>query len=161
MTENDYNDCVNEQSDRLFRFLTGLSADSPKAKDVMQDVFLRLWERKSEVEVSKARAWMFRTAYNRWIDLQRHNKFLVGGDESALQCQKTENAYSDLRQVLNEALRTLPDVQKSVVLLRDYEGYSYDEIGKILSLSEQKVKVYIFRARTALKAYIGKIENVI
>jgi RNA polymerase sigma factor (sigma-70 family) len=71
------------------------------------------------------------------------------------------NQYSDLNEILHEALETLPERQKSVVLLRDYEGYSYQEIGEITSMSESQVKVYIFRARKALKTHIGSIEAVI
>jgi RNA polymerase sigma-70 factor (ECF subfamily) len=46
-------------------------------------------------------------------------------------------------------------------MLRDYEGYSYEEIGEITALNPSQVKVYIYRARLALKEYIGKPENVI
>jgi RNA polymerase sigma-70 factor (ECF subfamily) len=45
--------------------------------------------------------------------------------------------------------------------LRDYEGYSYEEIGEITGLNESQVKVYIYRARLALKQYIGSLENVL
>lgn len=69
--------------------------------------------------------------------------------------------YSDLKKVLREALDTLPEIQRSVVMLRDYEGYSYEEIGGITGLNESQVKVYIYRARMALKQYIGSIENVV
>jgi len=69
--------------------------------------------------------------------------------------------YSDLKEVLDEALNRLPEVQRSVVLLRDYEGYSYEEIGEITGLNESQVKVYIYRARVFLKNYIGQIERVI
>ena len=69
--------------------------------------------------------------------------------------------YSDLKQVLNAGLEQLPEIQKSVLLLRDYEGYDYAEIGNITGLNESQVKVYIFRARTFLKNYIGKMEVVI
>ena len=52
-------------------------------------------------------------------------------------------------------------IQKSVVLLRDYEGYSYAEIAEITDLSESQVKVYIFRARKTLQAYIRDLELVL
>ena len=55
----------------------------------------------------------------------------------------------------------MSEIQRSVVMLRDYEGYPYDEIGEITGLSESQVKVYIFRARKALKQYIGKLEMVV
>ena len=69
--------------------------------------------------------------------------------------------YSDLKAVLNEAVNKLPEIQRMVVMLRDYEGYSYREIAEIRNLGESQVKVYIFRARVFLKNYIGDIEKVI
>ncbi|RLD49112.1 MAG: RNA polymerase sigma factor, partial [Bacteroidetes bacterium] len=69
--------------------------------------------------------------------------------------------YSDLKEVLDEALKKLNEVQRSVILLRDYEGYSYQEIGEITGLSESQVKVYIYRARVFLKNYIVSPEHVI
>jgi RNA polymerase sigma factor (sigma-70 family) len=62
---------------------------------------------------------------------------------------------------LHEALNTLPEIQKSVILMRDYEGYNYDEIAEMTKLSLSQVKVYIFRGRQKLKQYLGSIEMVI
>jgi RNA polymerase sigma-70 factor (ECF subfamily) len=72
-----------------------------------------------------------------------------------------ENQYTDLHEVLNIAVQQLPEIQKAVVTLRDYEGYSYKEIADITELTESQVKVYIYRARVFLKNYIGKIENLV
>ena len=65
------------------------------------------------------------------------------------------------RQILERALAKLSETQRSLVLLKDYEGYSYGEIGQIMNLSESQVKVYLHRARLQLKDYIVKVENVI
>jgi len=72
----------------------------------------------------------------------------------------TENTYSDLKEILDEAVAKLPEIQRSVLLLRDYEGYSYDEIGEMTGLNESQVKVYIFRARSFLKSYIVSLDKV-
>ena len=64
-------------------------------------------------------------------------------------------------EVLNEAIKQLPEIQRSVILLRDYEGYSYKEIGEIVELNESQVKVYIYRARVFLKNYIGSMDMVV
>ena len=69
--------------------------------------------------------------------------------------------YSDLKEILNEAISRLPDDQRSVILLRDYEGYAYNEISEITGLSESQVKVYIYRGRLFLKNYIGNPEQVV
>ncbi|MGW8314251.1 MAG: RNA polymerase sigma factor, partial [Bacteroidales bacterium] len=70
-------------------------------------------------------------------------------------------SYSDLKEVLERAIGQLPDDQRAVVMLRDYEGYAYREISEITGLSESQVKVYIYRARVFLKHYIGSMEKVI
>jgi RNA polymerase sigma-70 factor (ECF subfamily) len=67
----------------------------------------------------------------------------------------------DLKRILNEAISKLPEDQRSVIMLRDYEGYSYDEIGRITGLNESQVKVYIFRARVFLKNYLVRMEVVL
>jgi RNA polymerase sigma-70 factor (ECF subfamily) len=72
-----------------------------------------------------------------------------------------DHGFSDLQEILNQAVDKLPETQKSVLLLRDYEGYSYREIGDITGLSEAQVKVYIYRSRIFLKNYIGTIDAVL
>ena len=67
----------------------------------------------------------------------------------------------DLQTQLDEALDQLPEIQLTVVLLRDYEGYAYDEIGEITNLTESQVKVYIFRARKRLQEILVSIESVL
>jgi RNA polymerase sigma factor (sigma-70 family) len=69
--------------------------------------------------------------------------------------------YSDAKKILSDAVNLLPDIQKAVITLRDFEGYSYQEIGAITKLNESQVKVYIYRARLFLKEYIGSMERVI
>ena len=72
-----------------------------------------------------------------------------------------EASQPDLKAIVHKALDQLPEIQKSVILLRDYEGYDYAEIGKITGLNESQVKVYIFRARQTLKNYLVSLENII
>ena len=63
--------------------------------------------------------------------------------------------------MIDAALAELPPIQRSVVLLRDLEGYSYEEIAETTGLNLPQVKVYIYRGRTALKNFIGSLENVL
>jgi len=73
----------------------------------------------------------------------------------------SESAQPDMKQIIDRAMDKLPEIQKTVIMLRDYEGYDYAEIGNITGLNESQVKVYIFRGRQTLKNYILKLENVI
>jgi len=75
---------------------------------------------------------------------------------------KVENKpANNLKKILNEALNRLNEAQRSLVLLKDYEGYNSEEIGQIMNLNPSQVKVYLHRARVQLKEYLVKMENVI
>lgn len=159
MTVNEYNSCVDFYADGIFRFALKTLSDSDKANDVVQDSFERLWVKRSNVDYSKAKAYLFTTAYHACIDTIRNDKRVGSIDERPE--ISVDNQYTDLQEVLHTALNTLPEIQRSVILLRDYEGYSYSEIEEITGLNESQVKVYIYRGRLALKKYIGKLETVI
>jgi RNA polymerase sigma-70 factor (ECF subfamily) len=94
------------------------------------------------------------------IDTIRREKKITRFDDIEHGHPSYNKEYLGLKEILKDAVNKLPEVQRSVVLLRDYEGYSYEEIGEITSLNESQVKVYIYRARLFLKEYIGSLENV-
>jgi RNA polymerase sigma factor (sigma-70 family) len=69
--------------------------------------------------------------------------------------------YSDAMEKLEIGVSRLPADQRSVIMLRDYEGYSYKEIAGMTGLSEAQVKVYIYRARVFLKEFVGSVEVLV
>lgn len=135
--------------------------DKDKAKDIVQDTYEKLWMKVSETEAKNAKSYMFTTAYRTMIDAIRKDKRNGSMDEAPMIALSHDKQYSDLKEILDEAVSKLPEIQRTVILLRDYEGYSYEEIGKIADLTESQVKVYIFRARTFLKTYIGSLDKVV
>lgn len=161
MTTAEYNLCVDEYSDGVYRFILKNIKDEERAKDVVQESFVKMWEKAGEISYQKARSYLFTTAYHTMIDVLRREKRQESLDDSPSYEPSHDRNYSDLKEILEEALQTLPEVQRSVILLRDYEGYSYKEIGNIVDLSESQVKVYIYRARVALKKYIGSMDAVV
>jgi RNA polymerase sigma-70 factor (ECF subfamily) len=72
-------------------------------------------------------------------------------EDTSIPHQQIVQHNSELKQVLMQAVNELNPTQKSLVLLKDYEGYSYHEIAEIMNLSESQVKVYLHRARIILK----------
>ena len=161
MTISEYNSCVDHYADGMYRFILKNFRDEDKSKDIVQDSFVKLWEKVSEVSYEKAKSYLFTTAYHTMIDVIRKEKFQEETQPLFDYQPAMETGFSDVKEVLDQALRLLPEIQRSVILLRDYEGYSYQEIGEITQLNESQVKVYIYRARVFLKNYIGKLENVI
>src|SRR3989344_9607710 len=161
MTVSEFNSCVDNYADNLYRFILKTVRDKDVAKDIVQDTYEKMWLKVSELESTNAKSYMFTTAYRTMIDRIRRDKKQGDMTEANMHSLSSNRQYSDLKEILNEALNKLPEIQRSVILLRDYEGYNYAEIGEITNLTESQVKVYIFRARTFLKNYIGKMEVVI
>jgi RNA polymerase sigma-70 factor (ECF subfamily) len=95
------------------------------------------------------------------IDHIRKNKRFEPITEVNDHLGMVSNTYTGASESLQACLSTLPEIQQHVLMLRDYEGYDYKEIGLITGLNESQVKVYIFRARTALKSLIGKKEVIL
>ncbi len=160
MTLEEYNFSVKTYADGLYRFMLKF-ADAETAKDIVQDCFEKLWIKRETVDGEKAKSYLFTAAYNTMIDKKRKNKRLDFIESIPTQTSSTQMPNPDLQELLHKALNTLPEIQKTVVILRDYEGYSYEEIGEITGLGESQVKVYIFRARVSLKNYIGSLATVL
>jgi RNA polymerase sigma factor (sigma-70 family) len=160
MTVKEYNRSV-EYADSVFRFIRVNLKDEDRANDIVQDTYEKLWRHVAEIDYVVVKSWLFTTAYRGMIDILRKEKRMTAMDESYEINLVHETQYSDLNEILHEAVNRLPEQQKTPVLLRDYEGYSYKEIGEITGQSEAQVKINIYRGRLALKSFIGKIETVL
>ena len=162
MTVAEFNKSVDQFSDNIYRFILKNMRDEDEARDVVQDTFEKVWLKASEVSFEKAKSYIFTTAYRIMLERIRKKKRQEPIDTSLRLVPSTsKDPEFDLRRVLNEAIAKLPEDQRSVVMLRDYEGYSYEEIGQITGLNESQVKVYIFRARVFLKNYLVSAEVVL
>jgi RNA polymerase sigma factor (sigma-70 family) len=161
MTEKEYNECVNLYADNVYRFIVKNLRHEEDARDVVQTAFEKLWRNREDVDGAKSKSYLFTVAYNQMIDHLRKVKRVYLKEEFRDEVKVYDKQVNNTRAVLQEALARLSETQRSLVMLKDYEGYSYGEIGQIMNLSESQVKVYLHRARLQLKDYIVKIENVI
>lgn len=161
MTEKEFNVCVNEYSDRVYRFILKNLRHEEDARDVVQSSFEKLWVNRNSVQQGKIKSYLFTIAYNQMIDHIRKNKRVILKDQFSESSSISYKPINNTRQLLESALSRLNETQRSLVMLKDYEGYSYQEIGNIMNLSESQVKVYLHRARIILKNYLVKLEKVI
>ena len=161
MTVEEYNKAVDQYADNLYRFVLKNLKDDHMSNDIVQDTYEKLWVKLENVSGLKVRTYLFTSAYHTMIDYIRKERKFKDVDLNHVYEPSHSVHYSDLSEILEQAIGNLPDDQKAVVMLRDYEGYSYREIAEITDLSETQVKVYIYRARVFLKNYIGSMEKVI
>lgn len=162
MTTKEYNQSVDLYSDNVYRFIIKNLKNEELSKDVVQETFIKLWAKVEEVSFEKVKSWLFTAAYRTMIDqIRKEKKYAADMEDVNPSVMSTTTSNPDLNDLLHEALDTLPEKQKTVVLLKDYEGYNYKEIGEMTNLSESQVKVYIYRARKALQAYLVSIETLI
>lgn len=161
MTEREYNECVNLYADNVYRFIVKNLRHEEDARDVVQGAFEKMWVNRERVETARSKSYLFTVAYHQMIDHIRKNQRVSLKDDFSGDTRTAGNATNQTKRILQEALATLNETQRSLVMLKDYEGYSYEEIGTIMGLNSSQVKVYLHRARLLLRAYIVKPENVI
>lgn len=162
MTEKQYNECVNLYADNVYRFIVKNLRHEEDARDIVQTAFEKMWRNRDAVENDKSKSYLFTVAYNQMIDHIRKAKKMSFKEDFHEEARGSQHmpAGSNVKKILNEALQRLNETQRSLVMLKDYEGYNYEEIGQITGLNESQVKVYLHRARIALRNYLVSPENV-
>ena len=161
MTDKEYNQCVTDYADNVYRFILKNLRHEEDSRDVVQTAFEKMWRNRNEVDYEKSKSYLFTVAYHQMIDHLRKAKRVYLKDEFKEEARVIDRPMNNARKILDEALKRLNETQRSLVMLKDYDGYSYEEIGQITGLSESQVKVYLHRARLQLKNFLVSPENVI
>jgi RNA polymerase sigma-70 factor (ECF subfamily) len=150
---------------KLYRFAFRLLGSEEEAKDVVQEVFVRVWKGRENMEaVQNWEAWCMRITKNLSLDRirtwkRRNTHPLETGydvqEESLTPYESTE--INESMQRVGTLIEALPEKQRNIIHLRDVEGYSYQEICDILELDMNQVKVNLFRARNSVREKITKM----
>ncbi len=151
MTRTEYNKAVENHSGRLYGYVLKCLQDSEDASDIVQDSFEKLWNNRKAVDFEKSKSWLFTTAHNALINFAKKKSRMDFYDENLPERVVMINNNFEMKEIVELITDTLPQVQKSILLLRDMEGYNYKEISDLLNISEAQVKVYLFRARRKIK----------
>jgi RNA polymerase sigma factor (sigma-70 family) len=155
-----YTHIVQGNADKLFRYVLKQGVRTEEARDIVQNCFEALWK-STVVEQDHAAKYLFAAAHNQCADYWRKDKRVSYREQLPEQQSSTLKQGNHLQAWLHKALLNLSEQERSLVLLKDYEGYSYEEIAEICQLSSTQVKVYLHRARTKLKTHIGNLKQVI
>jgi RNA polymerase sigma-70 factor (ECF subfamily) len=151
---------VDRHAGPLFRLATTLVKTHDDAEDVVQETFAAAFRAlKSFQQRSSVKTWLFAICYRQAALLRRKNKNpirMLGEDESvtadpATMGGKGHAASVETRLDVQAALAKLPDDQRAILMLREFDGLSYEEIATVLELPRGTVESRIFRARQALR----------
>lgn len=146
----------------LYRYLLRLSGHPQTAEDLVQDTFVKAYEHLESYQGENVRPWLFRTAYNAYIDWRRKERRHIHTDPVFIEAatKKRDPGPEEVLLMREKIaawfriLETLPERSRHIILLRDYHDFTYQEIAYILGESLNNVKVKLYRARQKVKEVI-------
>lgn len=162
-----FRDDILPLKNQLFRLALRITLNRFEAEDIVQDTLIKVWNRRSDWEdIDSIEAFSLTICRN--LSLNRIKK--KENDNNSLEDVKGVEPLSssnpqdrmiqaDRVNLIRQIVDSLPEKQRSCMQLRDFEGKSYKEIAVILDITEEQVKVNIFRARQAVKQRYLKLDN--
>lgn len=166
MQENSFRNDILPLKDKLFRLALRITSDRAEAEDIVQETLIRVWNKRDEwPQLGSVEAYCLTVARN--LALDRSERKDAQTVELTPEMEQTPDASSPYDRLVNKErmkllhrlLNRLPEKQRSIMQLRDVEGKSYKEIAALLNLTEEQVKVNLFRARQKVKQQFIDIEG--
>ncbi len=161
MTTNEFQHTVAPIKDKLYRFALRMLDNIPEAQDVVQEVLIKLWQQRERLtQVTNVEAWTMRMTSNMSIDKMRNKHWRTEDVSGIVQFATPASSpdrlteQADTMQHISNVIAQLPEKQRSVMHLRDIEGYSYQEIEEALGIPLNQVKVNLFRARKYVRTQL-------
>ncbi|MEO5603692.1 MAG: RNA polymerase sigma factor [Cyclobacteriaceae bacterium] len=151
---------------KLFRFALKFLGNEEEAKDIVQEVFIKVWNGRERMDqIQNWEAWCMRITKNLSLDRIRvitgkQTQSMEGTFDIRLETLSPHESteVNERMQKITLMIAALPEKQRQVIHLRDVEGYSYNEISEILEIDINQVKVNLFRARNAVREKMTKID---
>ena len=153
--------------DALYRLALRITLSHEEAEDIVQDTLIKVWDkRESWNEIESIEAYSITICRNLALDrIKKHDNLNDSLEERQTESPDTSSTpfedtlQQDRIELVRNLVNALPEKQRSCMQLRDFEGKPYKEIAKILGISEEQVKVNIFRARQTVKERFQKFDN--
>ncbi len=153
MNEKEFQLHIELHSDGLFRYLVKNLGDYDTAKDILQDTFVSLWKHGREIEEAKVKNWLFATAHNNMLKSIRYKRVR----QNAVFTAEPTTDKLENKQLIDYLTSRLSEKMRQCLMLKDWQGFSIREIAEIMQMSEENVKINIFRARVKLKELKSKL----
>ncbi|WP_461534037.1 RNA polymerase sigma factor [Sinomicrobium sp.] len=151
----------NSLYDDLTYFILGFCNDVQTAEDIVQATFIRLWEKKESISFhTSLKSYMYSACYNQFVDHFRKNKNITSVaidlyQEILVSEDENQEHREAMQQKLKNAINTLPDKCKEIVILHKLKGYKYQEIAEMLNISKKTVENQLWKAYKILRSFIN------
>ena len=166
MIARDFKTNILPVSKKLLQFATHFLKDEDEAKDVVQDVFLKLWQKRDELEhIENVEAFAMRMTRNRCLDIMRAGKTIpISAETDRRMKEETVDVHNQIEftesaNQIKKLINQLPDLQRTVMYLRDIEQLSYDEIAETTELQLNAIRVNLSRARKKVRDEFLKLND--
>ena len=138
------------------RFAMRCCNNRAECEDAVQEAFAGLWEHRANVQADKGKSYLMSSAYRQLMQRFRHLKVERRHEQELKGTESVRpNIDFDIKEAIQQSLTTLPELQRAILSLRDEHGYSYREIAETLGQTEDRVQVYLFRARVAMRKQLA------
>jgi RNA polymerase sigma-70 factor (ECF subfamily) len=152
---------VDEYQNQAWTLARYLLKDAAEAEDACQEAFVKLWHHRDAIDPDKIRPWLMRVTRNQCLDRLRRRR----PTEEWADWQKPDEgpgpseglAAQQLGERLKHSINGLREPYRSLVVLRDVQQHSYEEVASVLELSLSQVKVYLHRARKQLREQLAEL----
>ncbi|MBQ7570866.1 MAG: RNA polymerase sigma factor [Bacteroidaceae bacterium] len=159
----DFHNDILPLRDRVFRLALRITLDHDEAEDIAQETFVRVWERRSQwAEIENVQAYCLSVCHSLAVDHVRQRQLHAQKEQEIAEHQRATLVTEEPDErilLLRRLIDQLPEVQRTIMQLRDIEGLRYDEIARVTGLTETQVKVYLHRARTRVKEAIRPLSQ--
>ncbi len=166
MLARDFKTEVLPLSNKLLRFAFQILQNDEEAKDVLQDIFLKLWQKRDELEkVENIEAFAMRMIRNRCLDAIRARRTVSMELVKKIRLREEESTDTDHTEIADSAslvkqiIAELPDLQRTIIHLRDIEQLEFEEIADATQTNVNAIRVNLSRARKKVRDEILKIQN--
>ncbi|MGQ7869329.1 RNA polymerase sigma factor [Sunxiuqinia sp. sy24] len=153
-------------SNKLHRFATRLTQNDEEARDAVQDVFLKLWQKRSNLDrIENIEAFAMRMIKNKCYDLHRANRAYsleeqqTGWQNETKSDLSEELELSETARIIRKLIDGLPELQQKIMHMRDIEQLTYDEIAEQTGLNVNAIRVNLSRARKKVRDELFKYQE--
>jgi len=156
-----YRQWVREYQDQAWTVARYILKDAGEAEDATQEAFVKLWHNRDNIDPERVQSWLMKVTRNGCLDRLRRRRENVEFDESYMGEEVSgpmqDVATGQTREWLKRAIGSLKEPYRSLVVLRDVNQHSYEEVASMLELNLAQVKTYLHRARKQLREQLAEV----